>query len=120
MVTELVILPVFCAFSGDEQSSVASREDKNKERLVKTSLMYSQVLETGGMATPSRAIGGNTSAGQEAEGAGVSGEPGQPLISAGKARWGRVHSLQLASSIISAAGYRGGPICGVPTVIKAK
>lgn len=49
MVTELVILPVFCAFSGDEQSSVASREDKNKERLVKTSLMYSQVLETGGV-----------------------------------------------------------------------
>lgn len=40
VVTELVILPVFCAFSGDEQSSVASREDKSKERLVKTSLMY--------------------------------------------------------------------------------
>ena len=117
--TELVILPVFCAFSGDEQSIVASREDKNKERLVKTSLIYPQVLETGGMATPCRAIWGSTNAGQEAEGAGVSGEPGRPSIFAGKARRGRVHSLQLASSI-SAAGSRGGPICGVPRALKAK
>lgn len=76
---------MFVLFQVMSSPSVASRRQEQGEACENKF----NVLETGGMATPSRAIGGNTSAGQEAEGAGVSGEPGQPLISAGKAGRGK-------------------------------
>lgn len=48
MVTEMVNFPVFYVLSGDDQTGVATRRDK--ERLRKTSLLFLQVLETGGTA----------------------------------------------------------------------